>query len=69
MDDVYNLIEEINEERKRQNVSTRALADMCGMHQTQVVVILNHKVVPRLDTLLKIIEALGLSLEVNYTTR
>lgn len=60
----YNLIERINQERKIRGYSTRKFAEMCNMHQTQIVVILNHQVVPRVDTLIKILNALGLDLTI-----
>ena len=66
-DDTYNLIERINKERKRQGISLRDLAEMSGYKREQmnhVAITLNHTTVPRLDTLLKIMEPLGLTLTI-----
>ena len=66
-DDTYNLIERINNERKKQGISLRDLAEMSGYKReqmNQVAIILGHKVTPRLDTLLKLIEPLGLTLTI-----
>lgn len=64
-EDTYNLIERINKERKRQGVSLRDLAELSGYKReqmNQVAIVMSHKVTPRLDTLLKLIEPLGLTL-------
>lgn len=66
-DDTYNLIERINKERKRRGLSYRDLAELAGYKReqmNQVAVIFGHKVTPRLDTLLKLMEPLGLSLTI-----
>lgn len=68
MDDtLYSLIEVINRERKRQGLSYRDLAELCGYKReqmNQVAIILGHKVTPRIDTLLKLMKPLGLTLAV-----
>ena len=64
---VYRLIEIINRERKRQGLSYRDLAELCGYKReqmNQIAVILGHKVIPRVDTLLKVLQPLGLTLAV-----
>ena len=66
-DELYSLIERINKERKRQGISYRDLAELCGYKReqmNQVAIVLGHKVVPRVDTLLKIMNALGLTLAI-----
>ena len=66
-DTVYRLIEIINRERKRQGLSYRDLAELCGYKReqmNQVAIILGHKVMPRIDTLLKIMAPLGLEFSV-----
>ena len=66
-DTVYRLIEIINRERKRQGLSYRDLAELCGYKReqmNQVAIIFGHKVMPRIDTLLKIMEPLGLEFSV-----
>lgn len=54
-----HIIDVINEYRKRNHISTRKVAEMVGMHQTQIVLILNKKTRPRIDTLCKIAWSLG----------
>ena len=66
-DTVYRLIEIINRERKRQGLSYRDLAELCGYKReqmNQVAIIFGHKVMPRIDTLLKIMAPLGLEFSV-----
>jgi len=66
-DDAYNLIERINAERKKQRISMRDLAELSGYKReqmNQVAIVMGHKVTPRLDTLLKLIEPLGLTLTI-----
>ena len=66
-EEVYRLIDIINRERKRQKISYRDLAELCGYKReqmNQVAIILGHKVTPRLDTLLRLMKPLGLSLSV-----
>ena len=66
-EELYSLIERINKERKRQGISYRDLAELCGYKReqmNQVAIVLGHKVVPRVDTLLKIMNALGLTLTI-----
>lgn len=65
--ELYRLIEIINKERIKQGVSYRDLAERCGYKReqmNQVAIVLSHKVTPRLDTLLKIMNALGLTLAI-----
>ena len=65
INEVYNLIERIDKERKRQGLSYRDLAELCGYKReqmNQVAVVFGHKVVPRIDTLLKLMKPLGLTL-------
>lgn len=57
------IIDNLEASRIKQGISTRELARRCGWSQTQVVVILNHKVNPRIDTLLTLAVALGYTLE------
>ena len=66
-DTAYRLIEIINRERIRQGLSYRDLAELCGYKReqmNQVAIIFGHKVMPRLDTLLKIMAPLGLEFSV-----
>lgn len=67
MNEAYRLIEIINRERKRQGMSYRDLAEASGYKReqmNQVAIVLGHKVTPRIDTLLKLMKPLGLTLAV-----
>lgn len=66
-DDTYRLIERINKERIKRGLSYRDLAELSGYKRdqmNQVAVVFEHKVTPRLDTLLKFMEPLGLTLTI-----
>ena len=65
--EVYRLIEILNKERKRQGLSYRDLAEACGYKReqmNQIAIIFGHKVTPRLDTLLRIMSVMGLTLSI-----
>ncbi len=53
------------EKRNALGLSQRALAYKCGIPQSSVARIETHKTTPNLDTLLKILKQLGLSLTVS----
>lgn len=55
-----HLIADIIEKRIKLGLSQRQLADLCGMEQSAIARIEMFKVVPRLDTLFRIAEALNL---------
>lgn len=52
------------EKRNELGISQRELASMCGIPQSSVARIESYKSTPNLDTLLKIMQPLGLSLAV-----
>ena len=52
------------EKRNELGISQRELANMCGIPQSSVARIESYKITPNLDTLLKIMQPLGLSLTV-----
>ena len=52
------------EKRNELGLSQRELASMCGMPQSSVARIESYKTTPNLETLLKIMQPLGLSLAV-----
>lgn len=52
------------EKRNELGISQRELAQMCGMPQSSVARIESYKTSPKLDTLLKLLQHLGLSLSV-----
>lgn len=52
------------EKRNELGITQRELASMCGIPQSSVARIESYKTTPNLDTLLKIMQPLGLSLAV-----
>ena len=52
------------EKRNELGITQRRLAEMCGIPQSSVARIESFKTTPNLDTLLKIMQPLGLSLSV-----
>ena len=66
-DDVYALIDLIDIERQRRGISYRDLSELCGYgreNMNHVAIIFGHKIIPRVDTLLKLLEPMGLTLTV-----
>ena len=61
-----NEIENI-EQRTALGISQRELASLCGIPQSSVARIESYKSTPNLDTLLKIMQPLGLKLTVSPT--
>ena len=55
----------IIEKRTGPGISQRDLADMCGIPQSFVARIETFKTIPKIDTLLKIMQPLGLKLTVS----
>ena len=62
------LINILADSRIQQGITTRQLAEMSGATQCSVSSILSHKVMPRLDTYIRLSQALGVELWL-YTTR
>lgn len=56
------IISPIIERRNDLGISQRELAEICHMPQSSVARIESYKTVPKLDTLLKITQSLGLNL-------
>ena len=52
------------DKRNELGITQRQLADMCGIPQSSVARIESYKTTPNLDTLLKIMQPLGLTLSV-----
>lgn len=68
MDDVENIVTIISalvEKRNSLGLSQRELASLCGIPQSSVARIESYKTTPNLDTLLKIMHHLGLTLTVS----
>lgn len=60
-----SIISAMISQRKALGLSQRDLATMCGIPQSSVARIESYKTTPKLDTLLKIFQQLGLKLIVN----
>lgn len=59
-----NIIDQLIEQRKQQHLSQTELAKKVNMTQSVIARIESKKTVPQIDTLMKIIMALGCTLEV-----
>ena len=59
-----NIIDQLIQQRKQQHLSQTELAKKANMTQSVIARIENKKTVPQIDTLMKIIMALGCTLEV-----
>lgn len=59
-----NIIDQLVEQRKQQHLSQTELAKKANMTQSVIARIESKKTVPQIDTLMKIIMALGCTLEV-----
>ncbi|WP_243124743.1 helix-turn-helix domain-containing protein [Eubacterium limosum] len=59
-----NIIDQLIEQRKQQHLSQTELAKKANMTQSVIARIESKKTVPQIDTLMKIIMALGCTLEV-----
>lgn len=60
-----SIISSVIKQRNYLSLSQRELAELCNMPQSSVARIESCKTVPKLDTLLKITQALGLRLNVS----
>ena len=61
-----SIIGSIIEERNTLGISQRDLARLCGMPQSSVARIESYKTTPSIDTLLKVMKPLGLTLSVSH---
>lgn len=59
-----NIIDQLIEKRKQQHLSQTELAKKANMTQSVIARIESKKTVPQIDTLMKIIIALGCTLEI-----
>lgn len=64
LESISAIISAMIDQRNALGISQRELASMCGMPQSSVARIENFKTIPHLDTLLKIMNPLGLTLTV-----
>ncbi len=63
-----SIISAMIRQRNTLGISQRELAAMCGMPQSSVARIESFKMTPNLDTILKIMQPLGLTLAVQQST-
>ena len=61
---VTNIVSSIIRRRQELGISQRTLAERCGIPQSSVARIETLKTTPKLDTLIKLMQALGLRLQV-----
>jgi len=64
-----SIVSTIIRQRNAMGISQRELAAMCGIPQSSVARIESFKTTPNLDTVLKIMQPLGLTLTVQPTTK
>ena len=65
MEELAGIVGAIIEKRNSPGLSQRELADICGFPQSSVARIETFKTIPKIDTLLKIMQHLGLKLTVS----
>lgn len=68
-DDIAKVINRLVEARVHQGLSQRDLAERCGLKQSAIARMESIKSVPRLDTVLKVADALGLEMLLEEKTR
>ena len=67
-EDTAKLINKLSEERIRQGLTQEELAKKAGLKQSAVARLESVKSIPRLDTMLKLVDALGLELTLEKKT-
>lgn len=67
IESIASIVGALIEQRNALGISQRELAAMCGIPQSSVARIESFKTTPNLDTLLKIMQPLGLKLSVAKT--
>ena len=60
----YKLIDRIVSERKKRNITQKKLAAMTGISQQSISRLEREKHMPKIDTLMKLLDGLGLELTV-----
>lgn len=63
-ENIASIVGAMIEKRNELGITQRQLAEMCGIPQSSVARIESYKTTPNLDTLLKIMQPLGLTLSV-----
>ena len=67
IENIASIVGALIEQRTALGISQRELASLCGIPQSSVARIESYKSAPNLDTLLKIMQPLGLKLTVSPT--
>lgn len=65
IESIASIVGAIVQQRNDMGISQRELASICGIPQSSVARIESYKTTPKLDTLLKIMQPLGLHLTVS----
>ena len=68
MENIADIVLKMVEQRNALGISQRELASMCGMPQSSVARIETMQITPNLDTLLRLLQPLGLKLVVAKET-
>lgn len=66
---ISEIVRALIEQRNNLGISQRELASLCGLPQSSVARIESYATMPKLDTLIKIMQPLGLKLSVAQTDR
>ncbi len=64
IEELSSIVSSIIKRRNELGISQRALAEQCGIPQSSVARIETFKTMPKLDTLLKLMRPLGLTIQV-----
>lgn len=64
IEEVATIVSSIIQRRQELGISQRALAERCGIPQSSIARIETFKTTPKLDTLIKVMQALNLKLQV-----
>ena len=65
MEELASIVSAIIDKRNEMGLSQRDLAELCGIPQSSVARIETFKTTPNIDTLIKILQPLGLKLSVS----
>ncbi len=68
-EDIAKIINRLTEERVRHGLSQRDLAKLCGLKQSAIARMESIKSIPRLDTVLKVADALGVEIQMVEKSR
>jgi len=66
MEEMASIISAMIQRRMDLGLSQRKLAEVCGLPQSSIARMESFRTTPKLDTLLKVMEPLGMKLEVKF---